>query len=87
MINELEKGSWASKVSQKEKNRLAINFNLIERNGKKMLGLINQLLDLSKLDTNNLNASYQAKEVPSFILYVEASFESLVEQKNVEGKL
>ncbi|MFK7937226.1 MAG: ATP-binding protein [Saprospiraceae bacterium] len=84
IANQLETGVWTTKVSAKEENRLKTGFNLIERNGKKLLNLINQLLDLSKLDSNNLMPHYQAKEVVSFVQYVGESFETLAAQKQVK---
>ena len=56
---------------------------MIERNGKKLLQLTNQLLDLSKIDAANLEVNYQNKEVVAFVQYVGESFESLAEKKGV----
>ena len=83
MTRQLSTGVWTSKVSTKEKNRLAQGFDLIQRNGKKLLHLINQLLDLSKLDTNNLKPHYQPKEIVSFVQYLGESFESIADRKGV----
>jgi len=57
--------------------------DLIERNGKKMLQLISQLLNLSKIDTGNLNVHYQQIEIVSFTQYIGESFQSLAEQKYI----
>jgi len=83
MKEQLESGSWTAKVSSKEQNRLANGLNLIERNGQKLLQLVNQLLDLSKIDSANLKANYQLKEVVSFVQYVGESFESLAAKKSI----
>ena len=81
--SQLETGAWMSKVSKKEQKSLHKGFDLIGRNGQKLLRLINQLLDLSKLATNHLKPNYQTKEVVSFVQYVGESFESLAERKGV----
>jgi signal transduction histidine kinase len=81
MTDQLGIGSWTAKMSGKEKDRLANGLDLIDRNGKKLLQLINQLLDLSKIDSANLKANYQLKEVVSFVQYAGESFESLAAKK------
>lgn len=83
MVDQLGEGSWANKVSPNEKNRLDEGFEMISRNGNKLLRLINQLLDLSKLDTQKIKPNYQPKEVISFVQYVGESFESLANRKDV----
>ena len=72
-----------SKIPSKEKGQLVKGFDLIERNGNKLLRLINQLLDLSKLDAKNLKPNYEPREVVSLIQYLGESFESLATQKGV----
>ena len=49
-------------------------MRLIQRNGQKLLHLVNQLLDLSKLDSGNLKPNYQQIEIVSFTQYIGESF-------------
>lgn len=65
------------------KDGISEGVSLIERNGKKLLQLINELLYLSKIDSAKLKVNYQNKEVVSFIQYLGESFESLAEKKGV----
>ncbi len=55
-------------------------MRLIRRNAEKLLHLINQLLDLSRLDNNNLQPRYQQMEMVSFTRYIGESFQSLAEK-------
>ena len=68
---------------EKGKSDREDGLRIIKRNGQKLLHLINQLLDLSKIDTAQFKLHYQNKEVVSFTQYVGESFESLAEQKGV----
>lgn len=83
MTDRLRTGISTTETSDKEKNTWSVGLDLIDRNGKKLLQLINQLLDLSKIDSANLKADYQLKEVVSFVQYVGESFESLAAKKSI----
>ena len=56
---------------------------LIKRNGQNLLALVNQMLDLSKLESGNLKLKLEQKDVVSFLLYVAESFQSLGESKGI----
>jgi DNA-binding response OmpR family regulator/two-component sensor histidine kinase len=56
---------------------------LIKRNGQNLLTLVNQMLDLSKLESGNLKLELEQKDVVSFLLYVAESFQSFGESKGI----
>ncbi|MEM9888190.1 MAG: ATP-binding protein [Bacteroidota bacterium] len=58
-------------------------MQLIRRNSAKLLNLINQLLDLSKLDAGSLKINYKQIEVVSYIQYISESYQSLAEKKYI----
>ncbi len=56
---------------------------MIERNGQKLLRLVNEMLDLAKLESGKLKLElYQADVIP-FVKYLCESFQSLGEKKNI----
>ncbi len=58
--------------------------NLIKRNALNVLQLVNQLLDLSKLESGMLRLNTQQGDFGKFIKYVAESFHSLAEIKNID---
>ncbi len=55
---------------------------LVERNGQNLLGLVNQLLDLSKIESGALQLQPEPGDVMQFIKVVTESFGSLAVGKN-----
>jgi len=58
-------------------------LKLVQRNADLLLRLINQLLDLAKLESGSLKVEKSEGELYSFIRAVASSFESLARQKNI----
>lgn len=56
---------------------------LIQRNGERMLHLINQLLDLRKLETGHLNLHTAKGNIVKFINEVSLAFKEITSQKNI----
>ena len=59
------------------------SFAMIRRNASRLLSLINQLLDLSKLDVGKMGLQVQKGDVKKFIGEVAASFDSWAEHKEI----
>ena len=60
---------------------------LIKRNANRLLELINQLLDLSKLEAGNLRLKASPDNIVSFVKGVTMSFESIAERKDIALKV
>jgi signal transduction histidine kinase len=63
-----------------QKNRL----KMMERNAKQLLNLVNQLLELSKLEASKLKLEAVKSDVVSFIHALGSAFGSLADHKRIE---
>lgn len=59
------------------------NLQLIKRSGENLLRLVNQILDLAKLESNTLTIHYIQGNVSSYLNYVAESLHSLANARNV----
>ncbi len=59
-------------------------YQLIYRNGKRLLGLVNQLLDFRKLEMNELRLYPAVGDIVAFTQEISASFSDLAEKKNID---
>jgi signal transduction histidine kinase/DNA-binding response OmpR family regulator len=85
---EIEKrGNWeignSSERPQKISNFLISNFQHIEHNGHSLLRLVNQLLDLSKLEDGSFKLHPKRGDIVSFLRYLSESFKSYAETKQL----
>lgn len=58
-------------------------LDIMQQNAKRLLTLINQILDLSKLESGQLGLEYRPLEVVSLVKGVSMTFTSLMETKNI----
>jgi len=57
---------------------------LISRNSKRLLYLINRILDLSKLEAGKLQPDYVLGDIVAYLRYITESFHSLAQSKEVQ---
>ncbi len=60
---------------------------MIRRNSDNLLNLVNQILDLRKLESGDLKLNLIQRNIISYIKYIIESFQSYSEDKNIELKL
>ncbi|MEO1449229.1 MAG: ATP-binding protein, partial [Bacteroidota bacterium] len=59
-------------------------FDMVDRNGQRLLGLINQVLDLAKLEEGKLSLASKHIDLIPFLRNLFYSFESLADQNNIK---
>lgn len=71
-------------IKQNENPDQKHQLSLIKRNGKRLLNLVNQLLDFRKMEFNELKLSLKKGDIISFINEVSSSFTDIAQQKNIK---
>ncbi len=56
----------------------------IQRNGEKVLGLVNQMLDLARLESGRLEPELQLGDVTAYLGYRVQAFQSMAGAKNID---
>lgn len=80
--DELELNSNQLKILKTEKQKIKLGHTLIQRNSKNLLRLVNQLLDLSKLDSGSMKMDAVQADVVNFLRYLTESFHSMAAERN-----
>lgn len=65
---------------------LEYNVDMIKRNGQQLLKLINQMLDLAKLESGSMQLRLVQDDVVAFVRYVVESNQSYAADKNVQTR-
>ncbi|MEO9893870.1 ATP-binding protein [Aurantibacter sp.] len=65
------------------KSSINESLEMIQRNAKNVLGLVNELLDLAKVESGSLTLKVIQTDVVPFVKYVSESFHSLAETKKI----
>jgi len=59
------------------------SLNMIKRNGSNLLHLVNELLDLAKVESGSLGVNLVQTDIIPFVKYLSESFHSLAEAKKI----
>ena len=68
---------------QLDQQQIFEHLKTIDRNGNNLLQLVNQMLDLAKLEAGKLDLDPVRDDIGAFTKYLIESFHSLAEQKNI----
>ena len=79
----LIKGPVTELVKTRKENLRLSDAQMINRNADRLLRLVNQLLDLSKLDAGNLELEPEAGDIHQFLRALAAAFSSHAEQRGM----
>ncbi|MFT3702068.1 MAG: ATP-binding protein [Agriterribacter sp.] len=71
----------AQQVIEKPAEQFDNRMHMIVRNGRSLLNLVNEILDLSKLETGKMFLQLTSGDVIQFLRYVVESFQSLAESQ------
>jgi CheY-like chemotaxis protein len=71
----------AQQLTEKPAELFDSRMDMIMRNGRNLLNLVNQMLDLSKLETGKMELQLVRGDVIHFLRYVVESFHSLAESQ------
>lgn len=71
-------------LSQEENRQSYGQLHMIKRNGRRLLNLVNQLLDFRKMEEHELKLHESKGELVSFVKEVSDSFKDLAERKKID---
>ena len=74
----------ADQVINNPKEWFHEGIRMIRRNGKQLLSLVNQMMDLSKLESGTMSIHWQQGNIIEYVRYIEESFHSLAAQKQID---
>lgn len=71
----------AQQIKNSPKEHFENGLNMIIRNGKHLLNLVNEMLDLSKLEAGKMELNLEKGDVIQFLRYIVESFHSMAESQ------
>ena len=76
-------GFGVSKIDKVDKDKLLGYFKKINETGSNMANLLNEILDLSKLEAGKMDYDMKQEDFPQIVSSVTSEFQTLIEQKNL----
>ncbi len=76
-------GQISNTLSNKLDSKIKSNLEVANRNAQRLLHLINQLLDLSKIESGSMSVKSKRADIVLFIKNIFYSFESLAKQREI----
>ena len=76
--------SLKTNIESKQLKGIEHSLEMINRNGKKLLRLVNEMLDLSKLESGNMKLQLVQANVIPFVKYLSESFQSLAKENEID---
>jgi signal transduction histidine kinase/DNA-binding response OmpR family regulator len=73
----------ADNIRDNKENLLYKGLNLIKNNANKLLKLVNQLLNMSKIEADSMPVNMIQSDIKHYIRYIIESFHSIAEEKNI----
>jgi signal transduction histidine kinase/DNA-binding response OmpR family regulator/ligand-binding sensor domain-containing protein len=77
-------GEMTDSMTKEEQVRCADKITMIERNSDKLLHLVKQMLDMSKLEEGKMKLNLIQDDIVSYLQYVLESFQSLAGAKRIK---
>lgn len=77
-------GGMVQQIEKTPNEHLEKRLNLIRRNTDNLLNLVNQIMDLRKLESGHLKLELVQGDVVKYIRYITESFHSMAESKNIK---
>jgi signal transduction histidine kinase len=74
----------ADQVMKNPKDWYLEGLRLIRRNGRQLLHLVNQMLDLNKLESGSMKLNIIQSDIVNYLKYIIESFHSYAESKGVQ---
>jgi signal transduction histidine kinase/DNA-binding response OmpR family regulator len=73
----------ADQMESKPADPVKDRVRMIRRNGRHLLSLVNQMLDLAKIESHQMNLHLIQGDLAAYLGYVAESFRSLADQKDI----